>query len=256
MLKSSHSLWITCSKPNPLACLRLFCFPYAGGGASIFRLWSEQLPDEIEVCPIQLPGRESRLKETLFTQLEPLAETIATDLRSYLDIPFAFFGHSMGALIAFEVARQLRRQGNSEPIHLFVSSRPAPQIPILDPIHQLSDSNFIAELRSRYNAIPDILLQNPEMMELFLPILRADITMLETYNYKTEPKFNYPISAFGGLLDSCVTQDDISAWRDQTYQPFTMQMFHGDHFFLRDQQYPLLQVISQELMEYLTIPGF
>ncbi|MEC4812538.1 MAG: thioesterase domain-containing protein [Scytonema sp. PMC 1069.18] len=249
----TQSLWITCPKPNPRASLRLFCFPYAGGGASIFRLWSEQLPTEIEVCSIQFPGRESRLKEPLFTQLLLLAETIAPVLRPYLNIPFAFFGHSMGALVAFEVARQLRRLGDSEPVHLFVSSRPAPQIPIFNPIHQLPDSDFIAELRDRYNAIPDILLQNPEMMELFLPILRADITILETYSYKIEPLLNYPISAFGGLQDNCVSQNDISAWRDQTCQPFTLQMFNGGHFFLKEKQYPLLQTIGQELIEYIDL---
>jgi medium-chain acyl-[acyl-carrier-protein] hydrolase len=128
-----NDAWVLCPKPNPQARLRLFCFPYAGGGASRFRLWPDFLPPEVEVCAIQYPGREARLGESPFTQLSPLVQTLASALRLYLNLPFVFFGHSLGALACFELARQLRRQGQPEPLHLFVSGRRAPQVPNPDP---------------------------------------------------------------------------------------------------------------------------
>ncbi len=245
------SSWITCPKKNLHPRLRLFCFPYAGGGASMYHTWSNYLPADIEVCPIQLPGRENRLQEAPFNRLLPLVETLASVLRPYLNIPFAFFGHSMGALISFELARQLRRQGDPTPVHLFVSSRPAPQIPDLDPIHQLPQHSFLAELQRRYNGVPNILIQNTEMLQLFLPIMRADMTICETYAYIDEAALNLPISAFGGLQDHHVSQDDIIFWRHQTSETFTLQMLNGDHFFLRDARIPLLNVIAEELIQFL-----
>ncbi len=247
------SPWLACPKPNPQARLRLFCFPYAGGGASTFRTWADDLPADIEVCPVQLPGRENRVREQLFTQLLPLVETLASALRPSLNTPFAFFGHSMGALISFELARQLRRQGAPEPIHLFVSSRPAPQLPDLEPIHQLPEAAFVTELWSRYNGLPEVLLHNSELMKLFLPVLQADFAIFETYVYTTEASLDCPISAFGGLQDSTVSQEDLLAWRHQTCKSFTLQMFSGDHFFLQDARTLLLQTVGEELMQQMSL---
>lgn len=243
--------WIIYSKPNPKAYLRLFCFPYAGAGASIFRTWPAQLPPDIEVCSVQLPGQESRLKEPLFTDLVPLIHALTPALLPHLDLPFVFFGHSVGALISFEVARQLRRLQHSNPLHLFISGRCAPQLPALDPpIHQLPNAEFLEELR-RYNGTPGNVLQNVELMNFFLPILRAALAINETYVYAPEAPLDCSFSVFGGLQDGKVSRDSLAAWRDQTYGTFTLRMFPGDHFFLRSQQGTLLQAISDDLLQII-----
>ena len=239
--------WIACRQPRPQAHLRLFCFPYAGGGASIFRTWSDGLPAEVEVCPIQLPGRGTRLMEPLFTQLSPLIRALAQALLPLLDKPFAFFGHSLGAVVSFELARQLRRQYGVQPVRLFVSASRAPQLPHRGlPVHTLPEGDFLAELR-RLNGTPTEVLEHEELMQIALPVLRADFAVYETYRYPTEPPLNYPISAFGGLRDRTVSQSDLEAWREQTSVSFSRQMFPGDHFFLITTQPLLLRVLSQEL---------
>ena len=239
--------WVAFRKPNPQARLRLFCFPYAGTGASIFRTWANGLPADVEVCPIQFPGRGTRLMETPFTQLPPLVQALAQALVPLLDKPFAFFGHSLGALVGFELARQLRRQSGVQPVRLFVSADRAPQIPHRDrPIHALPEGEFLAELR-RLNGIPGKVLEEVELMQIMLPILRADFAVYETYAYSTEPPLNCPISTFGGLQDHRVSRGDLEAWRDQTSGSFSLRMFPGDHFFWNTTQPLLLQALSQEL---------
>jgi len=239
--------WIAFRKPNPQACLRLFCFPNAGTGASIFRTWSRGLPADVEVCPVQLPGRGTRLIETPFTQLTPLVQALAQALVPLLDKPFAFFGHSLGALVGFELARQLRRQSGVRPVRLFISADRAPQIPHQDrPIHELPEGELLVELR-RLNGIPGKVLEDVELMQIMLPVLRADLAVYETYVYSTEPPLNCPISTFGGLQDHRVSRGDLEAWRDQTSVSFSLRMFPGDHFFWHTTQPLLLQVLSQEL---------
>jgi medium-chain acyl-[acyl-carrier-protein] hydrolase len=242
--------WIACRKPSPQARLRLFCFPYAGGGVSIFRAWSDGLPADVEVCPIQLPGRGTRLMEPPFTRLSPLIQALAEALFPLLDIPFAFFGHSLGALISFELARQLRRERAVEPVRLFISADRAPQIPNRDPaIHSLPEREFLVEL-CRLNGTPRKVLEDDELRQIMLPLLRADFAVYETYGYSTEPPLNCPISAFGGLQDHRVNRGDLEAWREQTSISFSLRMFPGDHFFLNTTQASLLGALSQELRGY------
>ncbi|WP_017317185.1 thioesterase II family protein [Mastigocladopsis repens] len=241
-----HSL-VTCPQPNPQACLRLFCFPYAGGSSLIFRTWSNSLPSTVEVCPIELAGRGTQMKLAPFTRLEPLVQAIAPVLLPHLDKPFAFFGHSMGALVGFELARLLRREYDVIPVHLFISGRRAPQIPDpKPPVHALPEPEFKEELR-RLNGTPEMVLQNADLMQLLLPILRADFAVLETYVYMNEPPLNCPITAFGGLQDHEVTRHELQAWQNQTNAAFSLQMFAGNHFFLHSAQSLLLQSLSQEL---------
>jgi len=239
--------WIACRKPSPQARLRLFCFPYAGGGVSIFRAWSDGLPADVEVCPIQLPGRGTRLMEPPFARLSPLIQALAEALFPLLDIPFAFFGHSLGALISFELARQLRRQHAVQPVRLFISADRAPQIPNRDPaIHSLPEREFLVEV-CRLNGTPRKVLEDDELRQIMLPLLRADFAVYETYGYSTEPPLNCPISAFGGLQDHKVNRGDLEAWREQTSISFSLRMFPGDHFFLNTTQASLLGALSQEL---------
>ncbi len=239
--------WIPFRKPNPQARLRLFCFPYVGAGASIFRTWPDGLPADVEVCPVQLPGHGTRLTETPFTRLSLLVQSLAEALLPLLDKPFALFGHSLGALVTFELARQLRKQSGVQPVRLFVSADRAPQIPLRNrPIHALPESEFLAELR-RLNGIPAKLLDDAEFMRFMIPVLRADFAVYETYTYATEPPLDSPISSFGGLQDPRVSHSDLESWRDQTSASCSLRMFPGDHFFLNTIQPLLLHAVSQDL---------
>jgi medium-chain acyl-[acyl-carrier-protein] hydrolase len=241
--------WVHCLPPNPQAQRRLFCFPYAGGGASLFRTWHHALPPAVEVCAIQLPGRETRLRETPFDHLPLLIDVLLPVLRPYLDKPFALFGHSMGALICFELARRLRTQCQLTPAQLFVSGRGAPQLPQADaPLHGLPDPDFLAGVRQRYQNLPDAVLQDAEMVELILPLLRGDFTLLETYAYSAGTPLACPIAAFGGRQDEHVHREALAAWREQTSHAFTLRLFAGDHFYLTQQPGPLLAAMA-ELLE-------
>lgn len=246
--------WLVCFKQNSQARLRLFCFPYAGGGAHIFRTWQDSLPVTVEVCPIQLPGRGARLMEKAFTQMAPLVQALSEVLLPSLDKPFAFFGHSMGALVSFELARQIRRQSGKEPVHLFVSGCFAPQIPDPHPIHDLPEARFLNELR-RLNGMPREVMDDGEMLQLMLPTLRGDCMLTETFAYTSEPPLGCPISVFGGLQDPLFDRDHLEAWREQTDADFSLHMFPGDHFFMNTVQPSLLGILSRQLHQTITRIG-
>jgi medium-chain acyl-[acyl-carrier-protein] hydrolase len=227
----------------------MFCFPYAGGGASIYRGWGASLPADLEVCPVQLPGRESRLRDQPFVRCAEMVPVIAGALRPYFDLPFVFFGHSMGAMIAFELARELRRRGQALPLHLFVSGRRPPHLPAREePIYDLPEPEFLAKLRE-LNGTPEEVLQHEELMRLLLPLLRADFSVNETYVYSEEAPFDFGISSFGGLGDDEVTRDDVEAWRVETRGRFRMRMLPGDHFFIHGSKDLVLEAVARDLAE-------
>jgi medium-chain acyl-[acyl-carrier-protein] hydrolase len=177
----------------------------------------------------------------------PLVELIAQGIDSFLDKPFAFFGHSMGATISFELARLLRRRGASEPLHLFVSGRTAPQSPEVDAVtYNLPDDKFVEVLR-RLNGTPKEALDNLELMQVILPLLRADFEAIQTYTYEVEPPLRCHITAFGGLQDPDVSPADLEAWREQTTAQFSLNLFPGDHFFLNTHPQRLLRAVVQEM---------
>ncbi len=244
----NSSKWIIFPQPVPEAKLRLFCFPYAGRGAGIFRNWQRELPDTIEICAVQLPGREERLREPLFSRFSPLINTLSQVLLPHLERPFAFFGHSLGALICFELARELRRQKASLPQKLIVSGRRAPQIPDSDsPESQLPEPEFIERLRL-YNGTPAEVLQNPELLAIYLPILRADLAVIETYTYVTEKPLNCSLFCYGGINDPETTRNELVSWKEHTQKDFRIRMFPGNHFFLNQERKLVLQYIAKDLM--------
>lgn len=225
----------------------MFCFPYAGGGTFIFRNWAKALPTFVEVYLVQLPGREALLREPPLTRLSQIVDAVVPELLPYIDKPFAFFGHSMGALIGFEIASLLRRRYRTQAAHLFVSGCRAPQIgPTKPPTYNLPDGMFLEELR-RLNGTPEEVLANPEIMQLMEPLLRADFEVAETYAYTQAAPLDCPITAFGGLRDSEVNRTEVKAWCEQTSAAFSLQMFPGDHFFLHTSQTLLLQTIAHQL---------
>lgn len=245
----TYDTWVAYPRANPGADIRLFCLPYAGGGASAYRLWPSALPSFVELCPIQIPGRENRIKETPFTRFPSLVYAIAQSLYPHLDKPFAFFGHSLGAKLAFELTRLLRREQGPEPLRLFVSGHGAPHRPETEfPIHTLPDAEFIQAVQ-RYEGMPEEVLESEEMMRHLIPLLRADFAVSESYVYTEEPPLRTSITAYGGLRDDKVPYGDLDAWREQTDANFELLMFPGGHFFLHTECMLVLRELSQELYQ-------
>lgn len=212
-----------------------------------FSKWSLGLPNTVEVCPVELPGRGTRVRELPFTRLSPLVQAVASALLPFLDKPFAFFGHSMGGILSFELARLLHQEYDLCPVHLFVSGRRAPQVHDPEPPrHTLSESALIKELR-RLNGTPNAVLENPELMQLLLPMLRADFAVVETYDYKPDVPLNCPLTVLGGLQDDQVKYQDLEAWREHTNGVFSLHLLPGDHFFLHSAQPQVLQTLYKAL---------
>lgn len=250
MMSTVSDPWLVVAQPNQQATCRLFCFPFAGGGATLFRTWSSVLPATVELCAVQLPGREERLHETPLCTWPDLLAQLTLALAPWLDKPFAFFGHSMGAIIALALAHHWRSQ--REPRQLVLSACPAPGASCLAPLHRLADADLVAAVDARYGNIPQAMLAQPELMALFLPSLRADFMLYETYadhaatTSKVTP-LSCPLTVLGGLQDHLVSRSHLMAWRTQTTGRFTIRMFPGDHFFLKSAQLSLLQTIGQLL---------
>jgi surfactin synthase thioesterase subunit len=232
----------------------LFCFSHAGGTATSFRLWPAGLPRRLGIWGAQLPGRPGRLEEPPLDSIPALAAALADAMRPHLDRPFAMFGHSMGAVLAFEVARVLARGGAPAPRHLFVSARRPPHRPATEPdMHRLPDAAFAAEIDRRYGGIPPEVLRDREVMALLLPGLRADITALETHRPPLCAAVDVPITAFGGTEDQLTASADIASWEALTTAPFHMRLFAGGHFYLETQRAALLEHLSVTLAPMLAL---
>ena len=239
--------WLATRVASHQSGIRLFCLPHAGAGTSAYNLWKRFLPATIEVCPIQIPGRESRISEPSVTDCTTLIESIT--LATHLDKPYAIFGHSMGALLALDLAQSLRANGLRTPSHLFVSGRNATHVPMKHgSIHKMGDEEFLAALAIRYGGLPQEILDTPELLELYLPILRADLTLLETHQYQRLGPLDCPISAFSGKDDANVSREGLEAWGDHTSAAFEAHWFDGGHFYLSGpSRAPLLDLISHRL---------
>jgi medium-chain acyl-[acyl-carrier-protein] hydrolase len=239
--------WVVAPPTATEGATRLFCFPAAGSGAASFRLWPALLAPGIDVYRIQPPGRETRFNEGLVRSMDDYVDGLLPDLLPVLEDPFAFFGHSMGALVAFHVARRLRRDGGPLPRHLLVSAFRSPQAPPMKRVHELADGDFIRELRETYDGIPEQLLKEPEVMALMLPIVRADLAVAASHRYEAGPPLACPITAFGGLGDRWVDEGQLGEWCVQTSGPFRLRMFPGNHYYLATQTAGLMEAIRGAL---------
>lgn len=229
--------------------LRLFCFPHAGGSASAYRAWSRLAADRIEVCPVQLPGRETRFGEPLVTHLESLLAGLAEALFPELDRPYALFGHSIGALIALAAARRVAGAGFPKPRLLVASAHRAPHLaPPEPPRHLLPDRALLEEL-TRLDGVPGPLLEDGEAMKLVLGVYRADLQLTAGPAWSVDEPIACPIAAYGGEQDPDVPPGDLEAWRPWTSAAFRVRLFPGGHFYLRTAAEAVQAALAADLLE-------
>jgi medium-chain acyl-[acyl-carrier-protein] hydrolase len=241
------SPWLL-SRAARLAHCRLFCFTHAGGSAADFLPWHTALAPNIALCAVQLPGRGTRMAEPALADLSSVLAGVEQAILEADDgLPFAFFGHSLGALLAFEVARSFHRRAERLPQHLFASGCSAPSACQLDPpLHRLSDDELLAHLQT-YNGTPQTLHANRELLNLVLPTLRADFALVGEYAYRPQPTLPVPITLLAGRHDPHVRADDLAGWADETHAGCSLHWFDGDHFFIRPQAQAIQQHVAQTL---------
>jgi medium-chain acyl-[acyl-carrier-protein] hydrolase len=244
--------WLPYNARTERGALRLFCFPPGGAGAAVYRKWIPLLGPEVEVCPLEFPGRLARRQDVLLSSLPELVERAAVALGNELSGRFAFFGYSMGSLVAFELARLLRRERGIEPEWLFVAAHSAPQLARRAPaMSDAPDDELLQFFQRTYGPLPPQVTAHPELLAVISDILRADVHLLERYAYAAEPPLGCPIRAFGGRDDASTLRAELEAWRTHTAADFALQMFPGGHFFWEQSLVELVQVVGR----CLGVPG-
>jgi len=199
-----------------------------------------------------MPGREERLNEKLIKDMPQLVDTLAQEISVFSKKPYAFFGHSMGAIVAYETARRLNAMGVSKPAHLFLSARAAPHLQKnTDLLRFLDDEAFVDKLQATYGAVPEAVRQNPEVRKIFLPILRADVELLETYDEASSEPLDLPISALGGISDPAISRAQLEGWQARTSAKFTYHEFSGDHFYIDEEREAVMAAIKNDLAHNL-----
>lgn len=238
--------WFASTGRRPQAPVQLFCLPYAGGGASAFRHWREAIGDDVEVQPVQLPGRETRIMEDPEFTVEQVTEAIA----ARADRPYAIYGHSMGGRLGFEVVRELRRTGRPLPARLYVGASRAPHITDsrhFDGLSRVDDDELLRRLRAG-GGLPAEVLDYPELIELMLPVLRADFRRVDGYRFTPAEPLPVPIVVFSGRTDSAVPREQCLAWQQHTSAGFALHDIDGGHFFLHERRADVLAVIRTDLL--------
>ncbi|WP_082930930.1 thioesterase domain-containing protein [Micromonospora sp. NBRC 110037] len=244
--------WFVSAGSRPEAPVRLFCLPYAGAGASAFRRWASEFGESVDVTPVQLPGRENRITEDPRFSVAEVADAIA----SRADRPYAIYGHSMGGRLGFDVVRELRRTGRPLPLRLYVGGARAPHVRTpgpFDGLSRASDDELLRRL-GEGGGLPAELLDHPELVELLLPLLRADFGRVDDYRHVPGEPLPVPIVAFAGRTDRAVTRDQNAAWAEHTAAGFTLHELDGGHFFLHDRLPELAALIRADLTAALSDP--
>lgn len=240
-------------QPSPARRLRLFCFPYSGGNAVSFAAWQRELDPAIEVCAVQFPGRGARFREKPYSSFSSLIEALGEVIRQQEDgLPFVFFGHSLGSLVAFELVRYCRQHGLPMPLHLFASGCNSPPFKSKARsrrLHELPDDELIEALRD-YNGTPQEILDNRELMSLVLPAIRADFALGADYVYQPGPPLDIPITVLTGKLDKHVQAEGLKGWQDETRRDFLVHYFEGDHFFIGSERNSVLDCLGAEMKKY------
>ena len=238
--------WLIPLTPSKVGNVSLFCFPYAGAGASVYRTWTKLLPHDLEAFAIQAPGRETRFMEPFVSSITELANQAARAITLETDKSVVLFGHSLGAACAYETARVLERLGRT-PELLIISGRQCPGTASKrNPIAHLTDKEFLEHVRT-YKGTPSAVMENTEMMELLLPLLRADFSLSEQYRPNLEHLLSCPILGLGSSQDEWLDLETLKAWGKLTQGGFDMHWFEGDHFYLNQQTEELLSVIKEKI---------
>jgi medium-chain acyl-[acyl-carrier-protein] hydrolase len=236
-----------CPRPNADAGLRLVCLPYSGGRASVFNGLAAELPGEVELWAIELPGHGRRLGEAPLTRLGPLVEQLTDVLAERVRQPFVLLGYSVGALIGFEATRELARRGGPGPRALFVAAARAPHLrSARPPLHELSRAQLVEGLH-RLAGHRNELLDNEELVDVMLPVLRADLGLDETYAHHRGDPLDCPIAAFGGSEDWSVSPPNLEAWREHTTGDFSATILPGGHFFLDSSRGLFAEALTAEI---------
>jgi len=235
-------------QPSPQRRVRLYCFCYAGGNARAFAPWQDEVDPAIEICAVQLPGRGARWHEAPFTSLQALVKELAPVIARHDDLPFAFFGHSLGGLLAFELARWCKLHWLRLPEHVFVSGCDAPQHRSPpDALHLLPDEALAQALRN-YNGTPPEVLANRELLALVLPAVRADFALCAEYRYRPGLPLTMPVTVLAGRQDTHVTPEQLAGWSRETLASCQVHWFDGDHFFIHPSRDDVLDLLCKELL--------
>ncbi|WP_433677854.1 thioesterase II family protein [Nocardia sp. CA-119907] len=242
----AQSRWIRRFGPAPDAPHRLVCFPYAGGSASYFFRWMQALAPDIDVVAVQYPGRQERRTEPVIDDIDRLAEHIAAEVLPWIDRPTAFFGHSMGAILAFEVALRLERAG-TRITELFVSGRRGPATSRDERTYLAGDAELLADV-VRLGATDASALADPEIAAMVLPPIRGDYRAIERYRWAGGPQLHCGITALAGDADPKTTVDEVAEWRSHTRGGFGLRQYPGGHFFLNQHADAVHAVIRQRVI--------
>ncbi|HET6858647.1 MAG TPA: thioesterase domain-containing protein [Streptomyces sp.] len=228
--------------------LRLFCFHYAGGSPSMFRTWPRLLPPEVSVEPILLPGRDARFREAPYDRMGPLVEGVTQALAERMDRPYALFGYSMGAQVAFHVAHAVREAGLPDPTALFVGASPGPRLQREVPAWDKPDDHLVAYLRE-LGGTPQHVLDSPDLLSLMLPTLRADLTTVATCPYTPRPRLSVPVHAFAGQDDPSASADRMGAWQEESEGDFRLSVLPGGHLFLNEELSSVTAHLTHDLQK-------
>ena len=252
---TSTTSWISNYQTKEGSSIRLFCFHHSGGGAVFYREWNKLLPQDVEVVPVQLPGRWERFSEAPMKDMKVLIPQLYEGLKAFLDKPYAILGNSLGALVAYELARELRRRKAATPLGLFMVARTAPHSPLgRNAFYTLPDMDLLQRMNELYGGVPDSLFTDPDQREIWLPLMRADLQLYETYQYQPEEPFSFPIHVFFGNADPTIKNCTVESWALHSSDEISINGLEGGHFFIETSKAQFFSLLSEKLSDLR--PGF
>lgn len=247
--RPTGSRWIACPRPSADAKLRLFCFPHVGAGGAAFNSWLDRLPLEVELCAIRLPGRENRLREALLDDGPALFESLEPVLAPLLDLPFVLIGHCSGSVLAYELARRLHAAAGPQPAMVILSSTDGPGVRRIDePLHLLPRRELLRRV-VEYGGMAEAVLDDPDLMDIFERILRADYRVIERLRYSPGPPLPVPITVLGGRHDEFVSCQGLAAWSAETTKEFSLHLLEAGHYILSEAGEPVTRVVRRLLAQ-------
>ncbi|MBQ4844007.1 thioesterase [Pseudoalteromonas sp. MMG013] len=245
-MMNNEDIWFLQRKQSKPVKQNLFCFPYAGGSGQMYLDWDDKVPDGCQVFGVEFPGRGRRFSDPLQANITDLVDMLYANIKSKLTRPFSFYGHSNGALVAYELAKKISRELGLTPKNLFISAKVAPQLGTEYPLHKLSEDEFIEVLKD-YKGTPELVFNNPELLEVYTPILRSDFALSENYKFVEQGKLNTDIVILAGEDDEVVEPDNVFAWQALFNGKVRKELMRGDHFFVHSEETALINIINSEL---------